>query len=156
MVAYGEFRRPFRKDDTEHRIVYTGMRYIIANYVAKPWTRADVRQLQDFLQTHNAATDGGTGASAFPFPADLFERAVREHGGYMPVRVRSLPEGTVVYPHTVLFEISANDEWSRLVTFLESLLTMVWGRQLRRTAAARGLFTCATGGGTTPGRAPAG
>ena len=39
--------------------------------------------------------------------------------------VEALPEGSVAYPHTPCFIITAEDEYSRLCTFLETILTMV-------------------------------
>jgi hypothetical protein len=46
--------------------------------------------------------------------------------GYFPVTIEALPEGTVAYVHTPCFIITAEDEYSRLCTFLETILTMVW------------------------------
>ena len=73
MTAYGEFRSSFDKDPDDHRIVAYGIRYLIENYVAIPWTEEDLNKAEDFFSTHNA---GGT---PFPFPKDLFLK-VRENG----------------------------------------------------------------------------
>jgi nicotinic acid phosphoribosyltransferase len=51
---------------------------------------------------------------------------VEENEGYFPVVIEALPEGSVAYIHTPVFVISAEDQYSRLVTFLETILTMVW------------------------------
>jgi nicotinic acid phosphoribosyltransferase len=51
---------------------------------------------------------------------------VEENEGYFPVVIEALPEGSVAYIHTPVFIISAEDQYSRLVTFLETILTMVW------------------------------
>ena len=40
--------------------------------------------------------------------------------------IKSLPEGSVIYPHVPVFQITAEKEYARLVTYLETLLTMVW------------------------------
>lgn len=42
MVAYGEFRQGFNKDKTDTRMVAYGIRYLVENYIAKPWTMEDV------------------------------------------------------------------------------------------------------------------
>jgi nicotinamide phosphoribosyltransferase len=66
MVAYGEFRKPFQKDETDQRIVCYGMRYIIETYVAQKWTENDVELADRFFKTHNA------GFTKLPFPKDSF------------------------------------------------------------------------------------
>ena len=73
-----------------------------------------------FYSTHNANN------TAMPFPRDLFLRFIREHDGWFPVRIEALPEGTVAHVHTPVFQIYAMDEYARLVTFLETVLTLVW------------------------------
>ncbi|KAF9128328.1 hypothetical protein BGW39_005169 [Mortierella sp. 14UC] len=120
MVAYGEMRQAYDKDPNDSRMVAYGIRYIIENYVAKKWTLQDVEQAEVFFKTHNA------GFAPFPFPKDLFVKIVNEHGGYFPVKIEALPEGTAVHSHVPIYQITAEGEMSRLVTYLETLLTMVW------------------------------
>ncbi len=38
MVAYGEFRASYERDQTDERILFYGMRYFIENYIAIQWT----------------------------------------------------------------------------------------------------------------------
>jgi nicotinamide phosphoribosyltransferase len=66
MTAYGEFRCAYNNDKEDHRIVFYGIRHIIEQLVAKPWTELDVQRADDFFKTHN------TGFTPFPFPKDLF------------------------------------------------------------------------------------
>ncbi|KAF9383994.1 hypothetical protein CPC16_008647 [Podila verticillata] len=120
MVAYGEMRQAYDKDPNDNRIVFYGIRYIIENYVAKKWTAEDVQRAAHFFSTHNA------GFTQFPFPQDLFDKIVKDYDGYFPVKIEALPEGTAVHAHVPAFQITAEGEMSRLVTYLETLLTMVW------------------------------
>lgn len=120
MVAYGEFRCPFQKDTSDTRLVFYGLKYIIDQFVAVPWTLEDVERLDDFYKTHNA------GHTPFPFPKELFVSFVKENRGYFPVRIEALREGTVVNARTPVFQIFAEGKYSRLVTFLETILTQVW------------------------------
>ncbi|KAG0082420.1 hypothetical protein BGZ92_011758 [Podila epicladia] len=120
MVAYGEMRQAFDKDPNDNRIVFYGIRYIVENYIAKKWTLEDVQKADHFFSTHNA------GFTQFPFPRDLFVKIVKDYDGYFPVKVEALPEGTAVHAHVPAFQITAEGEMSRLVTYLETLLTMVW------------------------------
>ncbi|EPZ35642.1 AMP-binding domain-containing protein [Rozella allomycis CSF55] len=120
MVAYAEFRCGYDKDVQDQRIIFYGLRFIIENYVNKKWTIDDIERASAFFKTHNA------NYTSFPFPEDLFLKFIKEKDGYFPVKIEALPEGTVVYPHVPVFVITAEKEYSRLVTYLETILTMVW------------------------------
>ncbi|KAJ3024357.1 hypothetical protein HKX48_000033 [Thoreauomyces humboldtii] len=120
MVAYGEFRTSFQKDPNDSRMVFYGIRYLIENYVAVPWTEQDVHEAELFFSTHNA------GFANFPFPKDLFLKFIRENNGFFPVLIQALPEGTVIYPHVPVYQITASNEYAHLVTYLETILTMIW------------------------------
>jgi nicotinamide phosphoribosyltransferase len=120
MVAYGEFRNSFNKDPEDNRLVFYGIRYIIENYVAVQWTVKDVEMAGAFYNSHNA------GNTSYPFPKDLFLKFVQENNGYFPVKIEALQEGSVINIHTPVYQIFAEKEYSRLVTFLETILTQVW------------------------------
>lgn len=120
-VAYAEFRKGFEGDGEDQRIVFYGLREQVGKYLAEPWTMADLEAAKRCLATHMA------GYTRFPFPEDLLGRVITERGGWFPIRIWALPEASVVYPHVPVYVLEAEGEaWSGLVTFLESLLTMVW------------------------------
>mmetsp|Transcript_10482 Transcript_10482/g.21655 ORF Transcript_10482/g.21655 Transcript_10482/m.21655 type:complete len:562 (+) Transcript_10482:93-1778(+) len=121
MTAYGEFRAQYKDvpcDDD--RFVFYGIRHCIENIVNRPWTVADVEAAEQFYNTHNVAF------TPYPFPKDLFLKFIAENDGYFPVQIQALPEGTVAYVRTPCFVITAEGEYSRLCTFLETVLDMVW------------------------------
>lgn len=125
MVAYGEFRSPYplqlkTEKDKDTRFVFYGMRYMLENYIAVPWTEDDVNKADLFYKTHNA------GFSQYPYPKDLFMKFVKENKGYFPVKIEALPEGTVANVHVPVYQITAEKEYARLITFLETILTQVW------------------------------
>jgi nicotinic acid phosphoribosyltransferase len=130
MVAYGEFRCSYDKTPDDHRFVFYGIRYIIETFVAKRWTMEDLENADKFFKTHNSSY------TPFPFPKNLFEKFIRENDGYFPgiffcinlhvVKIEALPEGSVVHVHTPVYQITAQGEYTLLVTFLETLLTQVW------------------------------
>ena len=119
MVAYGEFRKSYdgMNDD---RIVFYGIRYIVENYLNKKWTKEDVDTAAKFYSTHNVL------GTEYPFPKELFMSFVDENDGYFPVTLETLPEGSVVYAHVPVYQITAKGKYARLVTFLETLLTQIW------------------------------
>jgi len=144
MSAYGEFRKPFEfkrvvgvendavalvngkkvvKLKTEdlikdNRIVFYGLRYFIEQFLSKRITEEDIKRAEKFYSEHNV---GGT---PYSFPRKIFDRI--EELGYYPVKIEALREGSVIYPHTPVFIITAEDEFSHFCTFLETMLTMVW------------------------------
>jgi nicotinic acid phosphoribosyltransferase len=120
MTAYAEFRSSYEKDEEDERIVFFGIRYVIENYINKKWTMEDLDRCGVFYSTHKS------GYTNFPFPRDLFKKFIEQNDGYFPVTIEALKEGSVIYPHIPVYQITAKDEYSPLVTFLETLLTMVW------------------------------
>lgn len=126
MTANGEFRKSY-KGMIDGRIVYYGIRYIVENLISRKWTVDDVNKAALFYATHNVPF------TKYPFPKDLFMKAVLENDGYIPIKLQSLREGSVVYARTVVYQVTAGEgtkfndpEMARLVTFFETLLTQVW------------------------------
>lgn len=61
------------------------------------------------------------------FDAALFQRLLDKHDGHLPVRIKAVPEGTVVPTHNVLMTIeNTDDEFYWLPNFLETLIMQVW------------------------------
>lgn len=119
MSAYGGFRKPY-PDMNDNRFVFYGIRYIIENYVAIKWTEIDIQMAEHFYSSYNVAH------TQHPFPKDLFLKFVRENDGYFPVTIQALPEGSVAHVGTPVYQMTATDEYAPLVTFLETIMTMLW------------------------------
>ncbi|ORX70899.1 nicotinamide phosphoribosyltransferase [Linderina pennispora] len=119
-TAYGEFRSGFKHDTKDTRIVFYGLRYVLETYISKPWTRQDVKMAEAFFARHNA------GFTPYPFPKALFDKFVGENGGYFPVTIEALAEGSVVYPHVPVYQITAKEPYTPLITYLETVLLMTW------------------------------
>ena len=120
MVCYAEFRTPYQRDQSDHRLIFYGLRYLIEEVLSVQWTIEDVDAAERFFSTHTA------GSTPFAFPRDLFLSFIQHHDGYFPVRIEALPEGSVVHPHVPVFQVYARHEYSRLITYLETVLTHVW------------------------------
>jgi nicotinic acid phosphoribosyltransferase len=119
MSAYGSFRKPFVGMD-DNRFVFYGIRYIIETYVSNKWTVQDVQMAEHFYNTYNV------GHTVHPFPKELFLKFIKENDGYFPVTIQALPEATVAYIGTPVYQITAKGVYTPLVTFLETILTHVW------------------------------
>lgn len=79
--------------------------------------------MEDIIEAESMWT-----AHGLPFNREGFEYILRVHGGYFPVRIEAVPEGTVVPTHNVLVQVVNTDPAVPWVTsFLETaLLRAVW------------------------------
>jgi len=98
------------------RTVFFGLQAILKTQLAKPVTHAMVDEAAELLAAHGE-----------PFNEAGWRRIVDVHGGRLPVRIRAVPEGTVVPTHQALMTIENTDpECYWLPSYLETLLLRVW------------------------------
>lgn len=99
------------------RTVFFGLQAFIKEYLLEPITQADIDCADEILTAHGE-----------PFNREGWEYILRTHGGYLPVVIRAVPEGTVVPVKNVLATIENTDPkafW--LTTWLETaLLRAIW------------------------------
>ena len=102
-----------RYDET----VMFGLQAFIKEYLLEPITQEDIDVANDILTAHGE-----------PFNKQGWEYILRVHGGYLPVVIRAVAEGTVVPVKNVLATIENTDpECFWLTTYLETaLLRAVW------------------------------
>ncbi len=96
MSAYMEMRKDTRawKD-----YVFFGMQAFLHDYMLQRITKADVEHAADFCRRHGE-----------PFNYAGWTRIVDVHGGYMPVEIQALPEGTVTPFHVPGYQVVNTDE----------------------------------------------
>lgn len=98
-------------------LVYVGLQAFLREYMSVPVTRAMIDQAEAILKLHGE-----------PFNKEGWEYIVREHGGRLPVEIKSVDEGTVMGLKNVLFTIVNTDPkcyW--LTSYLETaLLRAIW------------------------------
>ncbi len=99
------------------KTVFFGLQAFIKEYLLEPITQADIDIADEILTAHGE-----------PFNREGWERILRVHGGYLPVVIRAVPEGTVVPVKNVLATIENTDpEAFWLTTWLETaLLRAIW------------------------------
>ena len=97
--------------------VFFGLQAFIKDYLLEPITQADIDIADEILTAHGE-----------PFNREGWEYILQAHGGYLPVVIRAVPEGTVVPVKNVLATIENTDPkafW--LTTWLETaLLRAIW------------------------------
>lgn len=101
---------------THDRTVFFGLQAILKEYLARPITHADVDEAGQVFAAHGE-----------PFNEQGWRYIVDHHGGLLPVRIRAVPEGTVVPTHNALMTIESTDPnafWAP--SYLETLLLRIW------------------------------
>jgi nicotinamide phosphoribosyltransferase len=97
--------------------LFFGLQMFLKDYLMKPIRMEDIDIAEAIIQAHGE-----------PFYRGGWEYIVKKHGGHLPVRIKAVPEGTVVPVKNVLLTIENTDPncyW--LTSFLEtSLLRSIW------------------------------
>lgn len=97
--------------------VFFGLQYFLKAYLTYRVSVADVKEAKEFYAAHGV-----------PFNYDGWMYVAKELKGRLPVRIRAVPEGTIVPTHNILVSIESTDPkafW--VVSWLETmLLRYVW------------------------------
>lgn len=110
--SYLESRKGGRYDKT----VFFGLQYLLKKYLSKPITQAMVEEAKSFFEAHGE-----------PFNYAGWTHIVRTHGGYLPIKIRAVPEGTVVPTDRVLMTVESTDAQTYwLPSWMETQLMRVW------------------------------
>ncbi|MGD9584294.1 MAG: nicotinate phosphoribosyltransferase [Lysobacterales bacterium] len=98
------------------RTVFFGLQAILKEYLATPISHADVDEARDFFAAHGE-----------PFNEAGWRYIVDNHGGWLPLRIRAVPEGSVVPTHHALVTIESTDPMAYWApSYLETLLLRLW------------------------------
>src|SRR6266404_6806590 len=95
--------------------VFFGLQPILKR-LEQGFTEADVTEAAELITMHG-----------LPFPKDGFTRVIKDLKGKIPLRIRAVPEGTVVPTYNVLMTVESTDPqtfW--LATYFETMLMRVW------------------------------
>lgn len=111
--AYVEARpNPFSDE-----IVFLGLQPLLLDYFTQPVTKADVDEAEAICAAHGV-----------PFNRGGWEAIVADHGGYLPLEIKALPEGAIVPAGVPLVQLENTDPrmpW--LTTFIETaMLRAIW------------------------------
>jgi nicotinamide phosphoribosyltransferase len=101
---------------TYERTLFFGLQAILKQYLAQPVTHAMVDEAREIFAAHGE-----------PFNEPGWRHIVDAHAGRLPMRIRAVPEGTVVPTHQALVTLESTDPrafW--LPSYLETLLLRLW------------------------------
>ncbi|CAK9068630.1 unnamed protein product [Durusdinium trenchii] len=106
-------------------VCFFGLQYFLKRYLTgQVVTREKIEQAAKIYSQHFG---DGTNDNPDLFYREGWEYILEKHGGRLPVKIKALPEGTVVPVKTVLITVVNTDpECYWLTNFLETLLVQVW------------------------------
>ena len=99
--------------------VFFGLQPLLMKYFRDPITREEIDYAEDRFGLHFGHTNF--------FNRDGWNHILNRHGGYLPLRIKAVPEGTVVPVSNVMMTVENTDEvvpW--LVNYEETLLCQLW------------------------------
>jgi nicotinamide phosphoribosyltransferase len=103
----------------EPESVFFGLQAFIKDYLLEPITMLDIERAERVVLAHG-----------LPFNREGWELIVREHGGFLPLTIEAVPEGTVMSTHNVQVQIKLTKDDARLawlVSYIETcLLRGIW------------------------------
>jgi len=108
-------------------VTFFGLQYFIKRYLSGPVvTEEKIQQAKKWCTSHMTQPGvEGSGEAAFNEPG--WRYILETHGGVLPIKIKAVPEGTVVPNKNVLFTMENTDpECFWLTNYLESLLVQVW------------------------------
>lgn len=113
VFSYGEFRG---SQKFTHSIM-AGLSIFLQEFMARPVTMEEIDYAEELMLAHGE-----------PFNRTGWEYIVKEHNGFLPLRIKAAPEGTLIPLSNALFTVENTDKnchW--LTSFKETvLLPAVW------------------------------
>ena len=111
-----------------HTLVF-GLQAFIKEYLLKPITKENIEEATDFFAMHGE-----------PFNTEGWNYILNEHGGFLPLDIKQVDEGTLVPTHNVLCTVVNTDSkcfW--LTSYMETaILRSIW----YPTTIATNSFAC--------------
>ena len=99
-----------------NRTVFFGLQYYLKKYLTHRVTVKEVKEAKEFFEAHGE-----------PFNYEGWMYIAKKLKGRIPVRIRAVPEGSVVPTHNILVSIESTDPkvfW--VVSWIETMLLRVW------------------------------
>jgi len=96
--------------------VFFGLQYVLKRFFLEKFTQTMVEEAREVITAHGE-----------PFNYEGWTNLVKKHGGKLPLRVRAVPEGTVVPLRNVLMTVENTDaEFYWLTSWFETQLMRIW------------------------------
>lgn len=106
-----------RGHSEQPEVLFFGLQIFLKEYLSKPVTMADVNEADAIVTAHG-----------LPFNREGWTHIVRKHGGFLPLLIEALPEGTLVRRGVPVAQVVNTDpECYWLTSYIETaLLRAIW------------------------------
>jgi len=105
-----------RSDKEYNKTVFFGLQYILKRYFSEPIEMREVIEAKNYAEWHG-----------IPFELKGWTYIVEELGGMLPIRIKAVPEGSVMPTRVPLMTIESTDEYVPwVVSWLETTILKVW------------------------------
>ncbi|MFT3879338.1 MAG: nicotinate phosphoribosyltransferase [Gemmatales bacterium] len=97
--------------------LFFGLQAYLREYLATPVTMDDIHEAASLFAAHGV-----------PFNQEGWRNLVRKHAGRLPIRIRAVPEGSVIPVHQAMLTVENTDpEFYWLTSYLETeMLRAIW------------------------------
>ncbi len=96
--------------------LFFGLQMLLKSYLCRPVTHAMVDEAREFFALHGE-----------PFNEAGWRRVVERYDGYLPLRIRAVPEGSVVPVGNALITVECDDsELFWITSWVETMLLRIW------------------------------
>jgi nicotinamide phosphoribosyltransferase len=103
-------------DRNWNETVFFGLQYILKRYFASPFTQEMVEEAKEVITAHG-----------LPFNYAGWSRLLEKYEGRLPLRIRAVPEGSIIPLHNVLMTVETTDaEFAWLASWFETQLMRIW------------------------------
>src|SRR5208283_4265477 len=99
-----------------NKTVFFGLQYYLKKYLTHRVTVEEVEEAKEFFEAHGE-----------PFNYDGWMYIAKVLDGKLPVRIRAVPEGSVIPTHNILVSVESTDPkafWA--VSWIETMLLRIW------------------------------
>ena len=119
------------------KMVFYGLSDFIRNHLTRPLTNDQIDSFADFHKSAHAIKGG------LPFAAadEMWRSVVDEFGGYLPLRIDALPEGSTFYPNEPFIQVqSLGNGYGPIAVVIEALMLGVVSNTVARLTMERYLY----------------
>lgn len=122
-MVYSNFTPRKFRDGLSEELVFFGLQYFIKEYLVKQWNEGFFKQPKEkVVADYKRRMDNALGKDSIP--VDHIERL--HELGHLPLKIKALPEGTIVGPKIPVLTIqNTKPEFFWLTNYLESLMSAI-------------------------------
>ena len=118
----------------DDRMGFEGLDKLLEELFYDPITHEEIDTTVEFLKTFKATA---LGLANYDFPEELWRTVVDEFNGRPPIRIKAMPNGSIVYPNEPIMQITSSSlpekRMGELAAWFESTLLKVWASSERLT-----------------------